>query len=232
MITVASYNIHKAIGADLRRNPDRILAVLAEIGADIVALQEADQRFGARAGVLPLTMLERAGWHPVTFGVRAQSMGWHGNMILIRQGATIIRADTIHLPRLEPRGAVMADVRMPDGMSLRLVGMHLDLSGLRRRRQALAIIAAVEGATPLMPCVLMGDLNEWSASMGCLHEFARPFRIAETGASFPARAPLARLDRIMMTRDMQIIDCGVHDSRLARRASDHLPVWARLEGGT
>lgn len=230
MITVASYNIHKAIGADRQRNPDRILGVLAEIGADIVTLQEADRRFGARAAVLPHAILHRAGWHPITFGVRANSMGWHGNMILIRHGAFVLGASSIDLPRLEPRGAVMADIQMPDGLALRIFGMHLDLSGLRRRKQALAIIAEAQGARPALPTLLMGDLNEWSATMGCLHEFARPFRIAETPASFPARAPIARLDRIMMTRDLRVVACGVHASPLARRASDHLPVWARIEG--
>ena len=47
-ITVASYNMRKAVGTDRRRRPDRVLAVLKEIDADIVALQEADKRFGDR----------------------------------------------------------------------------------------------------------------------------------------------------------------------------------------
>ena len=51
---IASYNIRKAVGLDWRRDPDRIVDVLAEIDADVVVLQEADRRIGARAGVLPL----------------------------------------------------------------------------------------------------------------------------------------------------------------------------------
>ena len=46
----ASYNIHKAVGTDGRRDPDRILSVLHELGADVVALQEVDRRFGRRTG--------------------------------------------------------------------------------------------------------------------------------------------------------------------------------------
>ena len=34
-ITVASYNMRKAIGTDRRRNPGRVLRVLEEIGADV-----------------------------------------------------------------------------------------------------------------------------------------------------------------------------------------------------
>jgi hypothetical protein len=37
MITVASYNMRKGIGTDRRRRPDRILEVLHEIDADVVA---------------------------------------------------------------------------------------------------------------------------------------------------------------------------------------------------
>ena len=48
-VKVASYNMRKAIGTDRRRNPERILQVLREIDADIIALQEADRRFGTRA---------------------------------------------------------------------------------------------------------------------------------------------------------------------------------------
>ena len=45
-LSVASYNIHKGIGTDRRRDLTRTVAVIAEIGADILALQEADTRFG------------------------------------------------------------------------------------------------------------------------------------------------------------------------------------------
>lgn len=230
MITVASYNIHKGIGTDRRRRPERILDVLAEIDADIVTLQEADRRFGTRAAVLSPSLIEQAGWHPVTFGVRQASMGWHGNMILLRQGISITCSEAIHLPTLEPRGAVMADLRTSAGAQLRVIGMHLDLSGLWRRRQAASIIAHLHVNPHPLPTILMGDMNEWSATTGCLHEFARHFRIADTGPSFHARRPLARLDRIMMSRDLMPVACGVHNSQLATVASDHLPIWARVEG--
>ena len=58
MIKVASYNMRKAIGTDRRRNPERILEVLCEIDADIIALQEADRRFGARAAVLSTHLID------------------------------------------------------------------------------------------------------------------------------------------------------------------------------
>ena len=229
MITVASYNMRKAIGTDRRRRPERTLEVLREIDADVVALQECDRRFGARAGVIPLHMLEEhTDWKAIPFGVRANSMGWHGNALLVRKAAVVAGCAMIHLPALEPRGAVMADVRL-NGVELRVVGMHLDLSGLWRRRQANAIMAHVEGSAERRPTVMMGDLNEWSRASGCLRDFARHYESATTGPSFHARRPIARLDRILVSPEWRISDCGVHDSPASRTASDHLPIWARLD---
>lgn len=231
MIKVASYNMRKGIGTDRRRSPQRILDVLAEIDADIVALQEADRRFGTRAAVIAQQLLDRQGiWQAVPFGSRPTSIGWHGNTILLRKTATIVDCEAIHLPMLEPRGAVSADIRLASGTTVRVVGMHLDLSGLWRRRQAHAIIAHLEASSHVLPTILMGDLNEWSAAAGCLHEFARHYRVAETGPSFHARRPVARLDRIMVSRDLKFSGCGVHMSGTARIASDHLPIWATIEG--
>jgi endonuclease/exonuclease/phosphatase family metal-dependent hydrolase len=229
-LKVASYNMRKGIGTDRRRNPERILEVLREIDADVVALQEADRRFGARAQVIqPHLLDEHTDWKAVPVGLRAASMGWHGNALLVRKAARVVDCEAIHLPALEPRGAVSADVALGD-LVLRVVGMHLDLSGLWRRRQAHAIMSHVDSSTHRRPTVLMGDLNEWSAAMGCLRDFARGYRVADTGPSFHARRPVARLDRIMVSDDLAVVDCGVHASAAARKASDHLPIWAVLQG--
>jgi len=166
MIKVASYNMHKGIGADRRCNPERIVDVLREIDADIIALQEADRRFGTRERVIPLHLLdEQTDWKPVAVGRRVASMGWHGNAILVRKAAEVTACDAIHLPALEPRGAVTADIRLA-GSSIRVVGMHLDLSGLWRRKQAGAIIAHLAHRSPSCPTVMMGDLNEWTTAAG------------------------------------------------------------------
>ncbi|HWK34947.1 endonuclease/exonuclease/phosphatase family protein [Sphingomonas sp.] len=231
MITVASYNMHKAVGTDRRRVPERTLAVLREIDADVIALQEADRRFGRREGVIPLHLLEEhSPWKAIPFGARAHSMGWHGNALLVRKDVVIADCEAIHLPALEPRGAVMADVRI-NGVMLRVVGMHLDLSGLWRRRQAHAILAHLAASSAQHPTVLMGDLNEWSRQSGCLRDFGHSFAAAPTGPSFHARRPVARLDRIMVSPGLRVVECGVHNSAAARSASDHLPVWARLDAG-
>ena len=197
MIKVASYNMRKGIGTDRRRSPQRILDVLGEIDADIVALQEADRRFGTRAAVIPSSLLDRQGiWQALSFGARPASMGWHGNTILVRRSAKVVDCEAIHLPALEPRGAVSADIRLASGAAVRVVGMHLDLSGLWRRRQAHAIIAHIDACSHPLPTILMGDLNEWSATAGCLHEFgaALPHRRNRRELPCPPSGRAARPD--------------------------------------
>lgn len=247
-ITVASYNMRKALGTDRRRNPGRVLEVLNEIHADVVALQEADRRFGGRASAVPHQLIDDHGLYmPVEFGIRhkrplerarqhaermfnvdTRNIGWHGNALLVKRDVQILYCAAIHLPMLEPRGAVMAELCLADEIVVRVVGMHLDLSGLWRRRQLAAILRAIADRPQPMPTIMMGDTNEWRVAGGCLSDLPPRFRIAPTGASFHSRHPVAALDRIIVDCDLGIDAAGVHMSAAARRASDHLPIWARL----
>lgn len=226
-LKVASYNIHKAVGLDRRRDPERILSVLHEIDADVVALQEADRRFGSRASCLPRQMIDDHGvYRAVPLDTRPDSIGWHGNALLVRKSVEVDNAAIVPLPMLEPRGAIRADLTI-GGRRLRVVGMHLDISGIRRRQQVRTILAHVGGCAPTCPTVLMGDLNEWSHSGGALRAFG-DHHVLAPGRSFHSRQPMAMLDRIIHSPDVVAEACGVHHSALAARASDHLPVWAVL----
>lgn len=229
MIKISSYNIHKAVGLDRLCRPERIIDVIEEIAPQIAILQEADKRFRDRATAVPLEALHNAGYHPVAFETRPDSIGWHGNAILIQAGAgaRVRHHQLVPLPTLEPRGAVMAELEI-DGKMLRIVGMHLDLSGLWRRKQIRTILQAV-AARKAMPTIMAGDLNEWAPHGGCLPEIARDFRIAHSMPSFHSRRPVARLDRIMVGPELRLIASGTHNSSKAKRASDHLPVWAEVE---
>lgn len=85
---IASYNVHKCVGRDRKFDPDRTSRVIQEIGADIIALQEADSRFGERTGLLDLARLEReSGLVPVPVQAGVKAHGWHGNVVLFREGA-------------------------------------------------------------------------------------------------------------------------------------------------
>ena len=226
-LTFASYNIHKAIGLDRRRDPERIIAVLRELDADIIALQEADRRFGERVSALPKTLLDDTPWQIVPVARRPRSIGWHGNAMLVRRDFDILQAEAIELPRLEPRGAIRADLRI-EGLELRMVGAHLDLSGMRRRAQLKTILSHCAGQGGSLPTVLMGDFNQWSQRRGAMRSFGREWQVLETGRSYPSRRPIAALDRIVASPQWHCLDSGIHHSALAAQASDHLPIYAEL----
>jgi len=232
-LRLASYNVHKGVGTDLRRDPLRTVAVLREIGADIVALQEVDRRFGARAGVLDLDRIaDETGLEPVPLGDRLglRASGWHGNLLLVR-GAEVESAQAVTLPGLEPRGAILADLRI-GGHPLRIIAAHLGLTRAARLVQARRLATEIGGGDD-RPTILMGDFNEWRLGADCgLMPLRRGLRAvkrsAATVASFPAQYPVLPLDRIIGCRQSVLGQVGLHDSPLARRASDHLPIVARL----
>jgi len=226
-LTFASYNIHKAIGLDGRRDPERIIAVLRELHADVIALQECDRRFGERESVLPKALLDETLWHAAPVARRPRSLGWHGNALLVRRDIEVEAAEPVDIPTLEPRGAVRADLIL-DGRRIRVLGMHLDLSGLRRRDQIRAVLRHCGRCETACPTVLMGDFNQWGRGTGAVREFARGWYPLATGNSFPSRRPLAPLDRIVHSADWACEQVGVHHSALAAVASDHLPIRATL----
>jgi len=227
-LTFASYNIHKAVGTDRRRDHERILRVLREVDADVVALQEVDRRYGRRMAVLPLDAIQAAtDYVPVPMSMKPDSLGWHGNALLLRKGIALIEAAPVPLPVLEPRGAVRADLDA-GGRRIRVVGMHLDLSGLRRRHQVRSVLDHVTHCGKRCPTVLMGDMNEWSLQGGCLAEFDAAWRVLMPGRSFPSRRPIAQLDRIIISDQWQVLGTKVHHSPLSATGSDHLPVFASL----
>jgi endonuclease/exonuclease/phosphatase family metal-dependent hydrolase len=230
-IKVATYNIRKAVGLDQRRDPARILSVLNEIDADIVALQEVDRRFGARVSALPLAMLAaETPYVPVPLNAHQAAMGWHGNAILVRKGIEVRHAQQIDMPTLEPRGAVMAEMSV-NGHSLRVIGVHLDLSGLWRRKQIRALLAAIDAKPLHMPTVMMGDFNQWS-DKGALSELAfHHHRLVQTPKSFHTSRPVARLDRIIVSHEVTVRAADCHISALSKQASDHLPLWASIQIG-
>ena len=210
-LTFASYNIHKAVGTDGRRDADRIIAVLREIDADIIALQEVDRRIGERATVLSRAALDDTPWKPAALARRPRSLGWHGNAILVRRDFEVLEEVAMELPTLEPRGAVRVDVSCL-GHRIRILGTHLDLSGLRRRDQIRAILSEVGDCSPPCPTVLLGDFNQWGNRTGAMREFGPDWHVLETGRSFPSRQPVARLDRIVTTGEWGCLEQGVHHS--------------------
>lgn len=230
-IRVASYNIHKCVGLDGTFDAARTAEVIKEIGADVIALQEVDQRFGHRAGLLDLHALERnTGLRAVKMVGARRSHGWRGNLLLVREG-TVTATRQVALAGGEPRGALVVDVEFSAG-PLRVVAAHLGLLRRSRMRQVKALLSAVEPDEGY-PTLLMGDLNEWRlgkrSSLRVLESSFGPLQAAVP--SFPAHFPVWSLDRIVANPHSMISRIELHDTPLARIASDHLPIKAVIKLG-
>lgn len=225
-IRIVSYNVRKCIGLDRKRNPERTLDVINGFDADIVVLQEADKRMGRRPSSIPKRMLRHHSFYvPVSLATNSVSLGWHGNAILVRPHIKILDAARINVPSFEPRGAVMAELEIR-GKKLRVVGLHLGLIRRHRRRQLASLVARL-AARPHMPTIIAGDFNEWAHTRG-FEELHDAYAVHTPGKSYHASQPVAPLDRFAVDKRCIVHQCHVQRFGPARRASDHLPIWADL----
>ncbi len=225
---VASYNIHKCRGTDGRTRPDRILNVVKELNADLIALQEVDKRFGRRDGLLdPEAIRRETGMRLLVQSDLPHGHGWHGNALLVRAEPRSYRRLRLRLPGFEPRGAIVAELDLGEG-EFRVIAAHLGLLRQSRLDQASALLRAHREMAP-MPTILMGDFNEWRRRRSSLSILEPIFSGGATPHSFPSRRPIFALDRILGWPNGLIGDLAVHASPLARIASDHLPLTARAE---
>jgi endonuclease/exonuclease/phosphatase family metal-dependent hydrolase len=228
-LRIATYNVHKCVGTDKRFDPDRIAAVIRELDADVLALQEADRRFGRREGLLDTAALERdTGLRLVPLAMARGGHGWHGNALLVRD-ARMVQAHRLRLPGGEPRGAAMVELELRE-TRLRVVTAHL---GLLRRHRAQQVAALLEQLAEVddVPTLLLGDLNEWRpGARSSLRALDRDFGPVDAGPpTFPSRLPILSLDRILCRPQGLLSGLAAHESALSRVASDHLPLTARLD---
>jgi endonuclease/exonuclease/phosphatase family metal-dependent hydrolase len=222
-LLVASYNVHGGVGLDRRFNPQRIAAVLAEIDADVVALQEVSSRqpgldlgafLGAAGGY---RLIEGTTWH--------SPHGPFGNAVLTRLPLREVQRVDLSVARREPRGAIDATLEWI-GHPLRVVATHFGLMPGERFFQARRIVEFAGKAT--LPTLLLGDINEWmprASSLRCLRqEFGREREVP----TFPAPLPAMALDRLWVCPAGWLHELHAHATPLARVASDHLPLVAEL----
>ena len=221
--TVASYNIHKCAGLDGRVDLDRIADVIREIDADLIGVQEV---FRPQA----LGLAERLGVEVEMGPTRERDGHPYGNAILTRLEVRGSRTFDLSRPDREPRGGIRLDLALADGLLLHLFNVHFGLKIRERAAQVRMLVREHILHDELTgPRVVVGDLNEWFWFPGAV---GRTLRRELHGPRFrrthPAPLPLFPLDRIYWDRDLAADGFHVHRSRLARVASDHLPVVARL----
>jgi len=225
-LRVATWNIHGAVGADGRYLPARVVGVLREIDADIVALQEVASE---EAHTSFLADLERdTGYHVVAGLLRQHHGSDFGNAVLSRFPVRSVEHLDLAVDRYEPRGALDVCIDLGLRPLLRVVATHLGLRPGERREQVRRILAKVERESP-HPTLLMGDLNEWylwGRPLRWLHSHFREMPSAPR--TFPAHRPVFALDRIWVSPAGSLRKLVRHATPLARSASDHLPLIAEI----
>jgi len=223
-IVVATYNVHRCIGMDGRHDAGRIRAVLREINADVVALQEIEWR--AQDALHTLNQLSRdAGYDTIAGPTLLRGDGHYGNALLTRLAPRQVSRADLSVPGREARGAIDAVLETGCG-PLRILATHLGLRAGERRAQMSRLLGSLDGT---VPTVLMGDLNEWFLWGRPLRWLRAHFGTAPAPATFPSRRPIFALDRIWVEPRGMLREIQVHRSALARVASDHLPLVGVLD---
>lgn len=225
-LTIATYNIHGAVGCDGRFAPGRVAEVLREINADIVALQEVP--LGGSKAPNVLAMLQEATGYMAAEGPACnRPERRYGNAVLTRHPILTVRTIDLSFGSREPRGALDADVNC-HGHLLRVVATHLGLRPAERRDQIRRLLQVFD--TDEMPVILMGDINEWFVWGRSLRWLVSHFQAVPAPRTFPSRRPLFALDRIWIRPRHRLVQVKAHNTPLARIASDHLPLVAHIDG--
>lgn len=234
---ITTYNIHKCRGLDRRVRPQRIIDVLAETNADVIALQEVvgmdepeRERNQVRAIADELDLDYRIGEN------RRLQGGAYGNALLSRLPIVAKENHDITWRKSEPRGCLEVTLGLDQtGLDqVRIFNVHLGTGFFERRYQAKRLLEVADHKpTPQPPRLVLGDFNEWPrglASHLLEHHFqtAEPKRRLFRVRSYPGILPVAHVDHIYYDLPLQLIDVRIHRSRLALIASDHLPVVAEF----
>ena len=108
-LVVATYNIHTCVGVDRRYDPDRTAAVLRELGADIIGLQEVDARHRLSRQLNQWDYFAAAtGLQAVAGPNVSDHRGRFGNALLTRFPVRLLQHINLSVGSYEPRGAIDA----------------------------------------------------------------------------------------------------------------------------
>lgn len=243
-LRLLTYNIHRAIGVDRRFRMGRIVDVLLHHDADVVLLQEVDvgvPRSRELDLALELAVLAGYRYHALGRNV-ALRKGHYGNATLSRFPIVRERNIDLTIEWRKRRGCQHTTIVMPGSSrtaeGVEVFNLHLGLSAVERAKQIALLLRCPEfRALPAhAPCLVGGDFNDWRSLLLQVFTLGLGFRSAtlfeETGRSlntFPAFAPRGALDRVFYRGGLHLERCQVSRLRVARVASDHLPVVVDFE---
>ena len=233
-VRIATYNIHRCRGMDRRVVPGRIIEVLREIDADVVALQEVigsgpvgsgqAEEIGAALGM---------GW--VMNSVRTLRQHQFGNVVLSRYPILHHSSYDLSWRTCESRNCQRADLDI-NGQTLHVYNVHLGTAVLERRYQAGRLASFVHDRRITGPKIILGDFNEWmkglaTKTLSSLFESVDISRHLKRRRTYPGLFPVVHLDHIYYDGKVEVVNVEMPRTRKALMASDHLPLVANLRIG-
>jgi endonuclease/exonuclease/phosphatase family metal-dependent hydrolase len=236
---ILTYNVHKCVGGvDRRCSPSRIAKTIARYRPDVVLLQEV---VGPAAGSADERQVDVLGdllgyRHRVFFPhVTRRGGGQYGNAVLSRFPITEASHIDLTVPLKKRRAGVHSRIRLRPASghprTLHVYNLHLGLSGVERKIQLRRLLDSrlFAGTHARAPVVVGGDFNDVWGTLGRKVLAPAGFRgVPERLFTFPAFAPMRPFDTFYVRGDIRIARARRARVKVARRASDHLPVIADM----
>jgi endonuclease/exonuclease/phosphatase family metal-dependent hydrolase len=234
-LRIATYNIHKCRGLDRRVRPERIAAVIREIDADIVALQEVVSLEGGSPDEDQARFLAEELGYNFAFGEnRLHKGGRYGNVVLTRFPIGLDLNYNITAGGREARGCLRTDILLGTS-TLHVFNVHFGTAFFEHRLQARKLFddRIVSHDNLSGPRIVLGDFNEWlrgavSRTLKTHLEAADIRSHLRKSRTYPGVLPIFHLDHIYFDRTLQLERLHLYKSRTALVASDHLPLVADL----
>jgi endonuclease/exonuclease/phosphatase family metal-dependent hydrolase len=232
---IATYNLHKCRGFDLRIVPERILTVLKELDAEILCLQEVvNDPTGPAEWNQAHAIAEAFPDFHVAFGAnRPYHGGTYGNMTLSRYPIVSWKNHDLSRERREPRGVLQTEIEVARGVVMHVFNVHLGTGHMERRYQARKLLNPEVLEQPGLsgPRLVLGDFNEWTRGLTThllqsSFKTFRPRHAAKFPRTFPGMLPLVSLDHCYFDDPLQLESSRLWRSKMALWASDHLPLIA------
>ncbi|MCC7085453.1 MAG: endonuclease/exonuclease/phosphatase family protein [Pirellulales bacterium] len=226
-----SYNIHKGIGGrDRRYRLQRVIDVVEAENPDIICLQEVDRHHQrSQFDDQPRLLAEyfKASGQLFQPNVHLKS-GVYGNLILSRWPLAKKHQISLRLETKKPRGAQIAVIETPEG-PLHLIHFHLGLSERERHWQVAHLLNHhLFRESSNLNTLIVGDFNDWRNTLHgkqlAYHGFQQLTVPISRFRSFPAYLAMGALDKAFFRGRFYVRQTHVVRSKLAKRASDHLPL--------
>ena len=229
-IRVATYNIKHGRGMDGTIDLERTAETLISMDADIIALQEVDDR-ARRSGDIDQAswLADRLGMHAAYGSFMEFQGGRYGLAILSRQPIQSYESWRL-ADGHEPRVALAADILTGSGDVITMIVVHYDWveDDGYRFDQAQETIRRIE--TLETPWIVLGDFNDvpGSRTMVAFETIGRNvLKPVDDAATFPSGHPEVEIDHII-TGPADVWRPASAMVIPESRTSDHRPVMSEL----